>query len=143
MIDRAARDQLAEALRSYMDERTTAFQFDGAIGKVKTKDGTARSVATSLWFNCRQRRLKRASKSDAFTPFPSFGSLRAVRRRVPAFARTRYPGVIAARRIRSPIVYAVSWVPWIIVWLALGPLALLVPAFPESRVVTRVRVPES
>lgn len=51
MIDRTARDCLVSALKSFMEERSTAFAFDKAISKVadSTKDQIVREVAHTLW----------------------------------------------------------------------------------------------
>jgi len=50
-VDGIARNQMAEALRSYMDDKITAFQLDDALGKVRTGDKTARRIRLLLWFH--------------------------------------------------------------------------------------------
>jgi hypothetical protein len=53
MIDRQARDRMASALRSYMDERITAFQFDQTLEEVvaDSNDTTAKDIREMLWFH--------------------------------------------------------------------------------------------
>ena len=231
MIDRNARDQLAEALRSYMDDKITAFELDSAMGKVQTQDKSARKIRLWLWLhyddlkdhkvvaskaqwdyfnrlllllasdaeievvrscfrwhisqafaafgvascilvifragvgeqlffwafpfgaasmiirrvNSQRRNTNRRSGLDRLAPFPSFSSVRAIRRSVPAFAKTPYRAAIRQRQVRSPIVSKVLWTPWIAIWFAVGPLALLVQSLPESEVATEigVRKPQS
>jgi len=228
MTDRNARDTMAAALRSYMGEQITAFQFDDALGKVRTGDTTARRIryllwfhyddckdhkivaskeqwdyfnrlllllasdaeievaktwhrwrisqaaaalclagfawvvirtgfdiqllacalpfgAVSLaigWFNSQQRKARIPSRNDAIVPFPSIGSLRQVRRRVPGFVRTRYPAALAGRRIRSAIDSKLLHIPWMMLWLVFGPIGLLIQALPQREGTTRILVSE-
>lgn len=53
MIDRKARDEMARAIRSYMAEEITAFQFDDALTKAMeaTKDETVQTTGRALWFH--------------------------------------------------------------------------------------------
>jgi hypothetical protein len=53
MIDRAARNQIAGAIRLYLDEKITAFQFNDVIveASCKTKDKTAREMIQTLWYH--------------------------------------------------------------------------------------------
>jgi hypothetical protein len=52
-IDRTARSQMAGAIRAYMDEDITAFQFDDALSEAsaRTDDTTVRTIARELWFH--------------------------------------------------------------------------------------------
>ncbi len=52
MIDRTARNHIAGAIRLYLDEKITAFQFDDAIQEAscKTKDKTAQEMVQALWY---------------------------------------------------------------------------------------------
>jgi hypothetical protein len=52
MIDRAARNQIAGAIRLYLDDKITAFQFDDVIQEAscKTKDKTAQEMVQALWY---------------------------------------------------------------------------------------------
>lgn len=50
MVDRKARDQIAAALQSYMDERITAFELNEALWEIATPDKTAREIIYALWF---------------------------------------------------------------------------------------------
>jgi hypothetical protein len=52
MIDREARDRMEAAIRSYMAEETTAFQFDETLFGIgsETQDQTAQHVGRALWF---------------------------------------------------------------------------------------------
>jgi hypothetical protein len=51
MIDRKARDQIAKAIRSYMNDEITAFQLDDSLEKAGegTKDQTITAVMLALW----------------------------------------------------------------------------------------------
>ncbi|MBK9120389.1 MAG: hypothetical protein IPM18_12425 [Phycisphaerales bacterium] len=51
MIDRTARDELAAAIETYLDDRSTAFQFDEQISEIagRTSDGTVQKFAFELW----------------------------------------------------------------------------------------------
>ncbi len=51
MIDRTARKEIADNLRSYLNEEITAFKFNDAIQEVarKTKDRTAQEMIKALW----------------------------------------------------------------------------------------------
>lgn len=53
MIDRGARDQMAEAIRSYLDGGLTSFQLDDTLGEIadNTEDKTVHCVETVLWFH--------------------------------------------------------------------------------------------
>lgn len=53
MIDRAARVRMADAIRAFMDERSTAFEFDEALTEIAngTSDSTVRAVSRLLWFH--------------------------------------------------------------------------------------------
>ncbi|MBT3291872.1 MAG: hypothetical protein HN380_31305, partial [Victivallales bacterium] len=53
MVDREARDALAAALRSFMDEETAAIRFDEPEDAIweRTADETVRSVAEELRFS--------------------------------------------------------------------------------------------
>lgn len=52
MTDRTARDQIAKAIRSYMTEKITAFEFDEALFEActGTKDQTVLNARKELWF---------------------------------------------------------------------------------------------
>lgn len=51
MVDRAARDRMAEAIRSYMDEGIWAFDFDDLLEDIRatTEDGTVLAARRQLW----------------------------------------------------------------------------------------------
>jgi len=51
MIDRAARKEIADNLRSYLNEGITAFKFDNVIQQVahNSKDRTAQEIIKALW----------------------------------------------------------------------------------------------
>jgi hypothetical protein len=229
MIDRKARDGMAKALRSYMNEETTAFQFDQALDEAttKTEDGTAKTIGRVLWFhyddfkdhtivaakeewdffnrvllllesdgeletvnsrrewhgsqavaaglliaflavavrvgfgehlfayalpfgppsmliawwNARRRRKTDRSLDAVLTPFPSVGSLMAVRRQVAGFARRRYPPNLSGRRIREPFIGFVMGLPSWIGWCMLSPIPLFFQMLPERESETRIRMP--
>ena len=53
MTDRKARDEMAKAIRTYMGEEITAFQFDDALSEAMsaTEDETVRGIGHALWFH--------------------------------------------------------------------------------------------
>lgn len=57
-IDRQARNQMATAIRSYMADEITAFQFDDALQKTmdRTRDGTVEYIGIWLWFHYDDRK---------------------------------------------------------------------------------------
>lgn len=68
MIDRKARDQMARAIRSYLDEEISAFKFDEALAQASnaTEDRTVQTVARALWFlydDCKDHKIV-ASKEE-------------------------------------------------------------------------------
>lgn len=65
------------------------------------------------------------------TPFPTFGSLAAVRRSVEHFEGKNYPRALANRRLRSRMSDILLWSFWIPGWLFLSPLVLIVQALPD------------
>ena len=226
MIDRKARVETAQAIRSYMNEETSAFQFDDALGKASsgTGDKTVRVIGRALWFhyddckdhkivaskeewdyfsrlllvlesdgemettkswrewhplqgvaalllllflviafregfgehllayalpfgppsmllawlNSRRRRKTTSMEASALTPFSTFGSLLAVRRKVGGFMKRRYPKAIGSRRIRDPIIDKLMWVPWSIAWSMFSPVALFFQMLPGRECETRI-----
>ena len=94
------------------------------------------------WLNSRRQRKQVSRLGVALTPFPSVGSLRAVRCSVRGFVRRRYPGAIARRRIRDPIVGTLWWVYWSVLWCMFSPVALFAQMLPERKSETRIRMPE-
>ncbi len=68
MIDRKARDETAKAIRSYMNEEITAFEFDEALFEAESgaRDATVRSVVQTLWYfydDCKDHKIV-ASKEE-------------------------------------------------------------------------------
>jgi hypothetical protein len=53
MVDREARGRMAKAIRSYMGEKITAFQFDDALTETTstTADSTVQAIRSDLWFH--------------------------------------------------------------------------------------------
>jgi hypothetical protein len=49
MIDRQARNMMADAIRSYMDEKTTAFQFDDSLARITSEEQSVRTIRFWLW----------------------------------------------------------------------------------------------
>ena len=89
MIDRIARDRAIATIRSYMDDKITAFEFDEVLGEIAatTEDKSVRAVASELWFyydDCRDHNIV-ASKAvwDHFNRLllvlTSDGEIRVVR----------------------------------------------------------------
>lgn len=75
---------------------------------------------------------------DAVAPFGSFGELRSTRRTARGFVKARYPGRLAGRRIRSPMVDWAYRLQWIAFWLMFSPVALAFQVRPERRTTWRV-----
>jgi hypothetical protein len=68
MTDRKARDQMTKAIRAYMGEEITAFQFDDALSEARnaTDDKTVQTVGQVLWFHyddCKDHKIV-ASKEE-------------------------------------------------------------------------------
>jgi hypothetical protein len=53
MMDREARDDMSRALRAYMAEELTAFEFDETLARItdETRDETVHAVGQALWFH--------------------------------------------------------------------------------------------
>jgi hypothetical protein len=94
------------------------------------------------WLNARRLRKQTFPAESALIPFPSVGSLLALRRRVPGFRRSRYPKAIADRQIRSPLFAKLMWLPQLMAWCMFAPLVLLVQMLPETHTETRISMPE-
>jgi len=92
------------------------------------------------WFN--QRRRKQRSDLTLY-PFPTFGTLSIVRRTAVDFAKTAYPKGLTRSRIRHPIMNGMLWVPTVISWLVLSPIALFVQMLPKAAWGTRLELPTS
>jgi len=71
-------------------------------------------------------------------PFESVAELRSTRRTARGFVKARYPGRLAGRRIRSPMVDWVYWLQWGAFWLMFSPVALAFQLRPERRTTWRV-----
>ena len=231
MIDRKARDETAKAIRSYMSEGITAFEFDEALFKVEsgTRDATVRSVVQTLWYfyddckdhkivaskeewdlfhrlllllesdgeletthrrrewhplhgvaallllvfiaiairvgwgdhliayalpfgppsmllawlNGRRRRKSMRRAEVALLPYPSFASLRAVRKRVGIFSRRKYPKTMANRKIRGPIERRITLLPSYILWCMFSPVVLLIQSVPDRESEVNIKLPEA
>ncbi len=75
---------------------------------------------------------------DAVAPFGSLVELRSSRRAARDFVKRRYPGRLAGRRIRSPMLDWVYWLQWGAFWLMFSPVALAFQLRPERRTTWRV-----
>ena len=95
------------------------------------------------WLNSRRRRKTSSTAEIALAPFPTFRSLRAVRRRVGGFVKHRYPKAIVSRRIRDPIIDKLMWVPWSIAWCMFSPIALLFQMLPGRECQTKITMPDA
>lgn len=83
------------------------------------------------------------SEYDAsLIPFPSIESLLSVRRSVPIFFKTKYPGPLRFRRIRKSSEEIFMWIPAILAWLMFGPLVLFIQMLPEMKKEIKFRIPE-
>jgi len=95
------------------------------------------------WLNSRRDRKGDTALEIALTPFPSVGSLRAVRCSVRGFIRRRYPGAIAGRRIRDPIIEWLLWAPPLAVgWCMFSPVVLFLQMLPERKRKWRIKIAE-
>ena len=72
----------------------------------------------------------------ALAPFSSMSELLGTRRRVPSFLKRRYPGHLAKRRIRHPLVEMSMELPSHLVmglmWMMFAPTPLLFQCLPET-----------
>ena len=50
-VDRLSRDKVAAGIRSFLDEETTAFEFDAAIFEIESDDPTVDEVVQRLWLH--------------------------------------------------------------------------------------------
>ena len=97
-------------------------------------------VSMCIWFLSRRKR--REGTDESLYPFPSFGSLRAVRRSVLSFSKSAIPINASRRRIRNPIANWLLRVPFGAMWLVFSPIALLIQALPQKTWHTRLKTPE-
>ncbi len=229
MIDRNARNQMTEAIRSYMDEGITAFQFDDALTQTSrtTSDETVQTIRKVLWyhyddckdhkivaskqqwdffnrlllllesegeletgkswyewhplqcvaafllllyiittyreglgghligfalpygppsmllawFNHRRERKNITTAEISLIPFPTFGSLMAVRRRAAGFRKRAYPHAVAGRRIRDGVIEKLMWIQWLFIWCMFAPVALFFQMLPRRRCETSITIP--
>lgn len=81
---------------------------------------------------------KNEPRGDAVAPFGSLVELRSTRRAARGFVKLRYPGRLAGRRIRSPMVDWVYRLQWGAFWLMFSPVALAFQLRPERRTTWRV-----
>jgi hypothetical protein len=224
MIDRATRKRISDAIRSYLNEEITSFQFDYAIQELgrETKDVTAQRVIKALWYyyddfkdhkvvstkeewdyfhrillllesegeleitkirkwSLRQfvaagalalfllvafrlgwgeylfavsipfgvisilisfwhsKKAHRPNQMEiALSPFSSVREILSARRKVSVFHKKPYPDGLTKRKIRSPFMNKVLWLPSIVMWLMFAPVPLLFQAMPET--VTKMKV---
>lgn len=79
--------------------------------------------------------------AETMTPFPSFKSLIAIRRAVPAFARRQYP--VIKRQLRKGLLNQdlPAWLLWMLstpFWVLFCPIILLAQSVPERADETRI-----
>ncbi len=89
------------------------------------------------WWRARAERQSEGHE-DAVAPFGSLVELRSSRRAARDFVKRRYPGRLAGRRIRSPMLDWVYWLQWGAFWLMFSPVALAFQLRPERRTTWRV-----
>ena len=94
----------------------------------------------SMGLSCWRERAEDKSElhGDAVAPFRSVVELRSTRRVARGFVKARYPGRLAGRRIRSPMVDWVYRIQWGAFWLMFSPLALAFQLRPERQTTWRV-----
>lgn len=95
------------------------------------------------WLNGRRSRKSIRAAEVALMPFPSFASLRAVRRRVGRFARRAYPRAIENRRIRGRVEKTLTLLPSKILWCMFSPVVLFIQTLPDTTSETRIHLPET
>ena len=94
------------------------------------------SMGLSWWRG--RAESKRELHGDAVAPYGSVVDLRSTRRAVRGYVKLRYPGQLAGRRIRSPMVDWVYWLQWGAFWLMFSPVALAFQLRPERQTTWRV-----
>lgn len=93
------------------------------------------------WINDRRKQAELRNQTGLL-PFPSFSSLRTAHRRVPGFARLRYPRTLASKQIRSRVTAWIMFLPAHLAWLMFSPLVLFFQALPERDSEIRIKMPE-
>lgn len=94
------------------------------------------SMGLSWWRG--QVEHRSGQSREVLAPFGSVAELRSTRRTARGFVKARYPGRLAQRRIRSPILDGVYWLQWGALWLTCAPVALAFQLRPERRTTWRV-----
>lgn len=94
----------------------------------------------SMGLSCWRGRAECQSElgKEAMVPFGSVGELRSTRRTARGFVKARYPGRLAGRRIRSPMMDWLYRLQWVAFWLMFSPVALAFQVRPERRTTWRV-----
>jgi hypothetical protein len=95
------------------------------------------SILLSYWRSRSHRR--QAEKQRSLAPFSSLSELRAVRRAVPGFSKSRYPAGAKLRRVHGRLMTTAVWLQTAVLWSFISPLILLFQALPEKEVQTRIR----
>lgn len=90
------------------------------------------------WFNQRRQQKNTTRSEISLTPFPTFGSLLAVRRLVVGFRKHSYPHAIAKRRIRDYLTEKLMWIPWSMMWCMFSPIVLFFQMLPRRMYETRI-----
>lgn len=94
------------------------------------------SMGLSWWRGRAESQSQRPG--DAVVPFRSVVELRSTWRAARGFVKARYPGRLAGRRIRSPLVDWAYRLQWGAFWLMFSPVALAFQLRPERRTTWRV-----
>lgn len=94
------------------------------------------------WIRSRGDRKAPSAHEIALMPFPSFRSLSATRRKVPGFAKRRYPKELGLRRIREPLMETLTWAWSVIAWCMFSPIALAFQTLPKRPSEDRISFPE-
>ena len=50
MIDRLSRNKIIDAIKKYMGEEISAFEFDDLLWEINTEDKTAQEIISLLWY---------------------------------------------------------------------------------------------
>jgi len=94
------------------------------------------SMGLSWWRGRAESKSELHGESAA--PFGSVVELRSTRRTVRDFVKLRYPGRLAGRRIRSPMVDWIYRLQWGAFWLMFSPVALAFQLLPERLTTWRI-----
>jgi len=107
MIDRQARDKLAEEIRHFVVGFTDNFEFDDAVSNIDTKDRGVQEVCHAMWFTYDDLRRHKLAGSLALTE-----AQMAIVKRAIVFLKSdceyRWPKWSICYKIVRPLLWLVS-----------------------------------